>query len=126
MIPLFDKDLQLVGWMRPGQHIWDSDLEWLAYIRNGHAWSQKDRKWIGPVGEGTCIDRDGHVVAWSPGAPLQGAPPSERPPHVPGRPRPARPVSPARPARPVQPAPPPEGWSSLSFEQWIALGLDGS
>lgn len=122
MIPLYDKDLQLVGWMRLGEHIWDSELEWLAYIQNDHAWSEQSRMWIGPVGQGTCIDRDGRVVAWSPGYPLEGSQPAKRPPHVAGRPRPARPTRPTRLPRPAQPAPPAGGWSSLTFTEWLALG----
>ena len=45
LFALFDKDCDLVGWIRPGDHIFDIDMEWVAYIRNGQAWSAVSGDW---------------------------------------------------------------------------------
>lgn len=122
MLPLYDKDLRLVGWMKTGEHLWDADLEWLAYIRDGHAWSELSRKWIGPVGDGICLDRDGLLVAWSPGKIVPDPGSAKHPPHVPGRPRPVRPPRPHGVKRPEKLFTPKQGWSLMTFEQWLAQG----
>ncbi len=66
MEPLYDSNVDLVGWIEPGWHIWDTNMDWVAYISGGHAWSSRSGSWRCPVHETTCLDRSGQVVAWSP------------------------------------------------------------
>jgi hypothetical protein len=67
MEPLYESNVNLVGWIEPGWHIWDTNMDWVAYISGGHAWSSGSGSWCGPVNETTCLDRSGQVVAWESG-----------------------------------------------------------
>jgi len=33
---LFDKDCNLVGWIKQGEYIFESDMNWMAYISGSH------------------------------------------------------------------------------------------
>ena len=119
MFPLFDKDAELVGWIKPGGHIFSLEMEWLAFISNGHAWSANSGDWLGPVNGYNCLDQNGKVVAWSTGHPASGSVRPVRPVRAVRAVRPVRPVRPARPVRPVRPVTPVGGWSQMSFGQWV-------
>lgn len=108
--PLFDRDCELIGWLKPNEHIFDSDMNWVAYISNGHVWAETTGNWIGPINDLVCLDTNGKVIAWSRGASIRG---SARPA------RPARAARKARPARPARPATPVGGWSQLSISEWL-------
>lgn len=121
MFALFDKDCELVGWIKDTlDHIFDTDMNWIAYIKNGHAWSANSNDWCGPVNGLTCLDQSGKVVAWNPKQKIKG----QLKPIVPIRAiraiRPVRPINPMRPIKPIKPITPIGGWSELSFPEWIA------
>jgi hypothetical protein len=85
MEPLYESNVNLVGWIEPGWHIWDTNMDWVAYISGGHAWSSGSGSWCGPVNETTCLDRSGQVVAMESGECPAGT---------------GRPARPGRPGRP--------------------------
>lgn len=119
MTSLFDKDCNLVGWLKDYDHIFDINMVWVAYVKNGHVWSVKTGGWCGPINNNNCLDRDGKVVAWHPGESIRG---SEKPvtPVKPVRPvKPVIPVRPVSPVRPVRPVTPIGGWSPVSFSNWV-------
>ena len=120
MEPLYDASVSLVGWIEPGQHIFDTDMNWVAYIAGGHGWSAASGNWCGPVNLATCLDREGHVVAWTPAQQPQGTIRPVRPVRAVRAVRPVRPVRPVLPVRPGRPIPPIGGWSRLSFSEWVA------
>lgn len=63
MEPLYDANVNLVGWIEPGHHIFDTNMNWLAYVAGDHAWSANGGNWCGPVVDATtCLDRSGRVV----------------------------------------------------------------
>ncbi len=122
MIALFDKDCDLVGWMKDSHdHIFDTEMNWVAYIRNGHAWSAETGNWYGPVNGYNCLDQNGKVVAWSPNQTVQGSVRPVKPVRAVRAVRPVRPVRPVKPVRPVRPVTPIGGWSDLSFMDWVNL-----
>lgn len=118
--PLFNKDCELVGWMRPNQHVFDTGMNWVAYIRNNHAWSAETGNWLGPVNGLLCLDTSGKVVLWNPKEKVLGTSRPPRPARAPRSPRPPRPPRPARPPRPPRPPIPVGGWSNLSFGSWLS------
>jgi hypothetical protein len=121
MIPLFDKDPELVGWISDRfDHIFDTDMNWVAYISNGHAWSAKTGNWCGPVNGFTCLDQAGKVVAWTPTQSPKGTAGAVKPVRAVRPASPVRPATPVRPARPVKPAAPVGGWSALKFSDWAS------
>jgi len=117
--PLYDKNMDLVGWLQPGQNIFNTDMEWVAYIADGNAWSTYTSDWIGPVNGLVCLDTDGKVVAWCPGGRLAG---SSRPtrPNRPNQPdNPGLQSMQSMPSRPSIPSIPSGGWSSLTGYEWF-------
>ncbi|WP_376786134.1 4-fold beta flower protein [Stutzerimonas kunmingensis] len=120
LLPLFDKDCDLVGWILPGEHIFDTQLNWLAFITDGHAWSSVSGNWLGPVHDLLCLDGFGHPIAWNPANRVAGIGRPPRPPRAPKAPRPPRPASPPKPPRPARPATPVGGWSQFGFPAWAA------
>lgn len=121
MIALFNKNSELVGWMKDTHdHIFDTDMNWIAYIRNGHAWSANSGNWIGPINGTNCLDKNGKVVAWNPSQTVKGSVRSVRPVRAVRSIRPIRPVRPVRPIRPIRPVTPVGGWSNQTFIQWIS------
>ena len=119
LIPLFDKNSELVAWLEPDKHIFDTSMRWIAFIKNGHVCSADDANWLGAIDDSVCMDRLGRVFAWVKGAQIRG---SIRP-VTPVRPtRPVRPIThvrPVAPVRPVTPVRPLHGWSSLSLSGWL-------
>jgi hypothetical protein len=120
MEPLYDVNVNLVGWIDPGQHIFDTNLDWAAYVSGGDAWSSNSGNWCGPVNGTTCLDRNGNPVAWSPRTPPSGSMRPMRPMRPMRAMRPLRPMRPMTPMRPMKPMPPMGGWSQQSFAEWIA------
>ncbi len=120
--PLFNSNCELVGWIDSGRrHIFDTEMNWVAFISNNNAWSTETGNWLGPVDGLTCLDHDGHVVAWNP----------SQVPH--GKVHPIRPlkalivIRPVRPKRPEHlvypshsPVTPTGGWSQISWYEWIS------
>lgn len=120
LIPLFDPSPSLVGWMRPGDHIFDTGMNWVAYVKNGHAWSVESDSWLGPIQGNNCLDKNGNVVAWSKEGNVSGTL-SPMKPVKPIRPiKPISPVSPVDPITPIKPTPPVGGWSNLSWNEWLS------
>lgn len=120
MNQLRDSVNELVGWLDSGRHIFDTTMCWVAFVSSGHAWSASTGNWLGPVNELTCLDQSGYVVAWNPSQMPAGSPRPPRPPRAPRAPRPPRPGRPPRPRQAPLPPMPVGGWSSLSFEAWLA------
>lgn len=121
MYQLRDTNNDLVGWLDEGRHVFDTNMNWVAYLSGGQAWSAEFGDWCGPVENGSCLDRDGRVVVWSPD--ISGPVGSSARPVIPARAaraaRPARPARPTIPARPARPAVPVGGWSPLTFDEWL-------
>ena len=120
--PIFDKRCNVIGWIEPGSHLFDTNMSWVGYIVDGHAWSVKTNRWAGPVRGLLCIDKDGGVVAWNPGAIVSGMTPSSPPTQPPRPPMPSRPSRPAMPPRPDLSSAP--SWSPLTFREWIGSTPD--
>ena len=120
LIPLFDPNAELVGWMWPGEHIFDTDMNWAAYIGNDHAWSAETGNWLGPIKELNCLDRTGRIVAWSREGRVVGSVRPVRPVRAVRAVRPVRPVHPVHPVRPVRPVSPVGGWSAMSWVGWLS------
>lgn len=118
LYPLFDKECNLVGWIKPDEHIFNADMEWIAYIVKENAWSARTGNWMGPVDGLNCLDIRGKVVAWNPGCKISPAVHPLRPSRTVKPSRPLKPARPIRPARPVLPTVPAGIWSELSLEQW--------
>lgn len=118
--PLYDKNVNFVGWLEDRSYVFDRNLKWVAYIFNNYVWAVKTQKWIGELRGTNLLDRDGKIVAWSTNGPVIGAlDPVEEPLDI------GLPLMPAPPlieGIPLNPgfAPEPIGeWSPLSFTQWL-------
>lgn len=109
LLPLFDKDCDLVAWIKPNEHIFGANMEWVAFISNGHAWSSKSGNWLGPVSGLLCKDTSGKPVLWNPKERVTG---TEKPA------KPAKAAKAAKPVKPARPATPAGGWSSESYFAW--------
>lgn len=120
LFPLFDKDCDLVGWIKPGEHIFDTDMNWIAFVSSNHAWSANTGNWLGPVQGLLCQDTSGKPVAWNPKEGVRGTASPAKPAKAAKKATPARPAKPAKPARPAKPATPAGGWSTKSFFGWLA------
>lgn len=72
MFPLYDRDCDLVAWIKPNEHIFDTNMNWVGYIKSGHAWSSKTGNWLGPVNGLLCLNQQGKPVAWSPKEAVRG------------------------------------------------------
>ena len=118
--PLFDKNLELVGWVDSGTYIFDTAMNWVAFVANEHAWSAHNVHWLGPVKGMLCMDALGKPVAWNPQEGVSSILPPLRPPRASLIVAPQLPEQPAAPEAPAKPAPPRRGWSTLSFEQWLS------
>jgi hypothetical protein len=117
MTPLFDRLSELRAWT-DGKNIWNTEMEWSAYLADGHAWAADSDNWLGPVANGCLCDVFGRCLLWSQTAAGTFAPLR---PLQPLRPlRPLRPLQPLRPLRPLTAMAPLEGWSTLTFETWLA------
>ena len=119
MLPLFDRNGDLVGWIDGGRHIYDENLDWRAYVIDGHAWSSNTGNWLGPVVDETCLDKNGHPVTWTPGQSFGDLSQLQRPPRASRIPRPPRPRLPTHMTRPAAHGAPPGGWSDQLFHQWL-------
>lgn len=119
LLPLFDKDSDLVAWIEPGKSIFDLEMNWVAYIANGNLWSAKTNKWLGPVSGLLCFDTKGKPVLWNPKEQIRAIPAPLRPLN-PLRPlTPLKPLKPLKPLRPLRPLTPLGGWSALSYYSWV-------
>ncbi|WP_434968004.1 4-fold beta flower protein [Marinobacter sediminum] len=74
LIPLFNKDCELVGWLEPDEHVFDTSMQWAAYVRNDHAWSADNGSWLGAIEGFVCRDTSGKPVAWNPDQVVSGTP----------------------------------------------------
>lgn len=120
MIPLFNAQAVLVGWLQDLTHLWDARMEWVAWINDGHVFSAATHGWCGPLNGTSGLDRQGRVVAWNPGQGPQGTLPPLQP-LAPLSPlTPLRPLQPLTPLTPLAPLTPLSGWSFLSFEEWVS------
>ena len=119
MTPIFDADNFLVAWF-DGQYLFDLDNEWVAFHERANIFSTHGT-WLGPLRDGSFLDFEGRPVAWLalPGArPAGGLRPSA--PMNARRPLPPkRPLRPRTPLPPGRPLPPSEGWSPLTWPQWV-------
>lgn len=120
LFPLFDKDCDLMGWMKPNEHIFDTNMVWVAYIVNGHAWSAQTGNWLGAVAGLLCRDTQGKPILWNPKETVSGTARPARPAKAARVARPAKPARPASPAKPARPATPAGGWSDKSYFAWVA------
>ena len=66
LLPLFDKDCDLVAWIDPGKSVFDLDMNWVAYVANNNLWSAKTNEWLGPISGLLCFDTRGKPVLWNP------------------------------------------------------------
>ncbi|MEP6505889.1 MAG: GNAT family N-acetyltransferase [Betaproteobacteria bacterium] len=119
MTPIFDADTRLVAWF-DGQYLFDLANDWVAFHDRGNVFSTAGA-WLGPLSHGSFLDREGRPVGWLavPGArPTGGLRPSA--PMNAMRPLPPkRPLHPRTPLPPGRPLPPSEGWSALTWLQWV-------
>lgn len=123
MKPVFDYAARLVGWF-DGRHIFNANMQWVAFTETGKCFSAESLKWLGQFAGGSLIDLFGRPVAWTLGTSPTGAGQCI-PPKKPLRPiRPLPPVRPITPVTPLVPAVPAGGWSTLSFHQWLAIGIE--
>jgi hypothetical protein len=119
MTPVYDADTRLVAFF-DGQHVFAAgSLEWLAFHSRGDVFAAASGHWLGPFHEGSFLDRAGRPVAW-----LVGATPAARlgaaAPLALQRPLPPkRPLHPRAPLAPRRPLVPVDGWSALSWDQWL-------
>ncbi|MGG3758198.1 4-fold beta flower protein [Bacillus anthracis] len=118
LYPLFDSDINHVGWIEPGEHIFDTNMNWVAYISDNHAWSSDSGNWLGPVNHLVCLDKSGKVVLWNPDGEIAGTLRPLRPVRALRALRPLKPLRQPRPLRPSRPLRPIHGWSDLSFIAW--------
>ena|SRR5712691_8292915 len=121
MKPLFSPSTELVAWIEPAAFVYDLAMRPVAFISNGHAFSYPDNNaWLGPVDVFTLLDRNGKPVAFNPDHSPRGSLPPLTPltPLVPLRP--LTPLTPLTPLRPLQPLTPLGGWSTLTFDAWLA------
>jgi hypothetical protein len=120
MLPLFDQETELVGWLNTNDgNVFDTEMGWIAFVQNGHAWSAETGNWLGSVNGLTMLDQDGRPVAWSTKQAPQGTmkPPTPPPPMMPLTP--LTPLNPLNPLQPMRPLIPIGGWSDMSWEEWI-------
>ena len=119
MTPIYDANVQQVAWF-DGENLFDLGLNWIAFHSSGHIFSSSNLRWLGALNDGSLQDRGGKVVAWlagsqpssslSPLAPMQPLGPLNQ----------LRPLNPLRPLQPLRPLNPLGGWSSTSWQQWLA------
>jgi len=120
MIPLFNKDSELVGWLKNNHdHIFDLNMMWVAFIRNNHIWSAKSGNWCGPINGFNCLDRKGKVLAWNPKQSVRGALPPVTPIRVIKPITPIIPIKPITPIKPIKRITPVSGWSDMTFQEWV-------
>jgi len=120
LLPLFDKNCDHVGWIKPGNHIFNTDMAWVAYLVKDHAWSAHTGNWLGPVNDLLCCqDRYGRAVAWTLEEGVIDSALPTRPARAARTRRPAHPTQPGKPTRPIRPATPVGGWSPQTFLAWI-------
>lgn len=119
MLPLFDRNVELIGWLQDTRNVWNLGLNWVAWVDDGNVFSTTTHGWCGPLNGTSCCDREGRVVAWNP----EQGPVGTMPPFAPPAPlvplTPLTPLMPLMPLTPLVPLTPMSGWSSLSFEQWL-------
>lgn len=119
MTPIYDRNVRQVAWF-DGSNVFDLGLNLIAFHSDGHFFSSSSLKWLGPLDDGSLQDQGGKVVAWL----ADAQPSSSLRPLTPLRPlrplSPLRPLNPHRPLQPLRPLNPLGGWSSLSWQQWLA------
>lgn len=74
MNSLFDKNCNLVGWVKNYRYIFDTKMNWIAFIVNKNVFSVKTINWLGTINKYNCLDKQGEVVAWDLKHRIQGAP----------------------------------------------------
>ena len=114
MESIWDASASLVGWWEPGNGaVYDASYNRRAVVQRGglYSWRSEHR---GYLVEGWFRDRNGHAVAFVPGA--RGGPITPIPP-IPPIP-PVMPVPPIPPIMPIAPIMPVASsrWCSLSFD----------
>jgi hypothetical protein len=119
MIPLYDKDCNLIAWLKMNEHIFSTNMDWIAFIKNRQAWSAETGNWLGPINGSICLDQTGRVVAWSPGEKIQGSLRPITPIRAIRAIKPIRPIRPITPIKPIRPIAPLGGWSLQSFFEWV-------
>jgi hypothetical protein len=119
MIPIYDRDVTLVGWLAEGGHLYDVDMQWVAYAIDRNLWSVRTGSWLGPANGSSLLDRAGKVVAWSSAGGIAGSlrPLNPLPPLKPLQP--LTPLKPLTPLRPLKPLDPIGGWSAMSWDRWL-------
>lgn len=119
MEALYSPKCDLVGWLQPGKAIFDPDMKYVAFIANEHAWSAKTGNWLGPSDHTNFLDRSGKPVTFG----ARYTPKGRMAPMIPMRAMkpmvPMKPMKPMKPMRPMKPMTPMNGWSQMSFEEWI-------
>ncbi len=118
--PLFDKNSNLVTWVKDNEHIFDTNMQWVAFIEKGHAWSAKDARWLGQFKDNNCMDKQGRVFAWNNRQTLRGSIRLTEPSRPTLATRPCTPTRPSTPTRPMVPIRPLHGWSPYSLREWLA------
>ncbi len=119
LLPLFDKNADLIAWLDVGRHIFDTKMKWIAFISSNHVWSSVTGNWLGAINGLVCLDTNGKVFAWSPSSKISGTPRPFKPARAFKPARPFTPMRPFAPPRPFKPTTPSYGWSPLSLDEWL-------
>lgn len=121
MNSLFDKNCNLVGWVKNNRYIFDTKMNWVAFIVNKNVFSAETINWLGTINEYNCLDKQGEVVAWDLNHRVQGAPKPCKPCKPSVLPKPFKPRTPFKPRKPFRPYNPfmCGKWSKLCWSQWV-------
>ena len=119
MRALFDKDLALRAWWRADGEIFDENLGWIAFVEGNHVFSAGTLNWLGPADSATLRDQQGRPCLWAGDAEIGPQARYRRPLRPARRLPPAPPLGPLPARRPVMVPQPLEGWSELSFKDYL-------
>ena len=119
MEPLYNKELEHVGWLQPGRYIYDTQGNCIAYISNNNIFSIKKDCWLGPIRGFTCFDHLGKPVAWNHREFPMGIPKPVQPKKVIKRKPIDKTFIPNAPKAPEKPLRPIGGWSKMTWEAWL-------
>lgn len=96
MIPLFDRDTNLVGWLSNNRRDFvDVKLNWVAFISGDNSvWTVKNKIWTGNLYGCNIRDINGKTCFWNPETSIENSL------------RPLKPLTPLTPLKPLRPLKP--------------------